>query len=109
MNGKTMAFQLSIPRLIYWPVFAGIMMLAMRLYAPVGLYPTLAISQSTSNTVTITVISGNADGYALQMSTNLASSSWVYLRTNLTPVTPVVFDNIRITNSHAFLRMTIPH
>jgi hypothetical protein len=69
-------------RLLYWPVFVATMMLTLRLYAPFIPPPVLAISHLKSNTVTITVISGSSYNYALQMSTNLNTPSWINIRTN---------------------------
>ena len=98
----------SISGLLRWPVFAGIMMLTIRSYAPFLALPYLAISRPTSNTVTITVTSGNPYNYTLQMSTNATGPTWVSLRTNYTFVAPVVFTNVPATNPCEFYRLVSP-
>jgi hypothetical protein len=95
-------------RLLYWPVFVATMMLTLRLYAPFIPPPVLAISHLKSNTVTITVISGSSYNYALQMSTNLTTPSWIKIRTNYAVVPPIIFTNIPATNPCEFFRMVTP-
>jgi hypothetical protein len=95
-------------RLLYWPVFVATMMLTLRLYAPFIPPPVLAISHLKSNSVTITVISGSSYNYALQMSTNLTTPSWIKIRTNYAVVPPIIFTNIPATNPCEFFRMVTP-
>jgi hypothetical protein len=102
----TCAFGFS--RLLYWPVFVATMMLTLRLYAPFLPPPVLAISQLKSNTITITVIRGSSYNYALQMSTNLTTPSWINIQTNYSVVPPIIFTNLPATNSCEFFRMVTP-
>jgi hypothetical protein len=95
-------------RLLFWPVFVATMMLTLRLYAPFIPPPVLAISHLKSNTVTITVISGSSYNYALQMSTNLTTPSWINIQTNYSVVPPIIFTNLPATNSCEFFRMVTP-
>jgi hypothetical protein len=82
-------------------------MLAMRLPAP-PIPPVLSISQVESNSVTITVIGGNPFNYALQMSTNPASTNWTSIQTNYAVLPPIVFTNIPATNATEYFRMINP-
>lgn len=82
-------------------------MLVMRLPAP-PIPPMLSISQITSNSVTITVISGNPYNYVLETSTNLTSPDWVIIATNYAVAPQVVFTNIPATNAIEYFRMVNP-
>jgi hypothetical protein len=95
-------------RLLYWPVFVATMMLTLSLYAPFIPPPVLAISHLKANAVTIMVISGSSYNYALQMSTNLTTPSWINIRTNYSVVAPIIFTNILATNPCEFFRMVTP-
>ena len=99
---------LLIERTAFWFLFGGLMFLTIHSYAPIPVAPYLSISRSSSNTVTITVISGSAYNCALQMSTNTAKSPWVNIRTNYSTASPVIFTNIPATNAHTFFRMVSP-
>src|SRR5664279_4173288 len=94
MKRITKANILQNSRFAYWSILGGMMLLTPRLYAPFQPPPYLAISRPTTNTVSITVVSGGSYNYALQMSTNLTGSSWVNIQTNYSFVTPVIFTNM---------------
>ena len=83
----------------------GTVALTARLQAFPPVPPVLAISQPSSNTVTVTVIAGSPYSYALQMSTNLSSTNWVNLQSNYTVPTPITFTNLPATNSSEYFRM----
>jgi len=91
-------------RLPFLAIFAGAMVLTMRLYAP-PIPPVLSISQPLSNSVTVTVVSGNAYNYALQMSTDLTATNWINIQSNYVIPTPITFTNIPATNNSEYFRM----
>jgi hypothetical protein len=96
-----------IPQKARWRVLAiltGTLLLAMPLYAP-PIPPVLSISQPSSNSVTVTVVSGNAYNYALQMSTDLSTTNWTSLQSNYVVPTPIVFTNMPATNNSEYFRM----
>ncbi len=81
MNNESAAHVLPKSRLRFLATFVGTLVLAVRLYAP-PIPPVLAISQPVSNSVTVTVVSGNAYNYALQMSTHLTTTTWINIQSN---------------------------
>ena len=104
MNKKSEARVLPKSRLPFLAIFAGTLVLTMRLYAP-PIHPVLSISKPLSNSVTVTVVSGNAYNYALQMSTNLTTTNWINIRSNYVIPTPITFTNIPATNNSEYFRM----
>jgi hypothetical protein len=104
MNKKSEARVLPRSRLPFSAIFAGTLMLTMRLYAP-PVPPVISISQPLSNSVTVTVVSGNAYNYALQMSTNLTTANWINIQSNYVVPPPITFTNIPATNSSEYFRL----
>jgi hypothetical protein len=104
MNENSEVRVLPKSRRPFLAFFAGTMVLTLHLYAP-PIPPVLSISQPLSNSVTVTVVSGNAYNYALQMSTNLTTTNWINIQSNYVIPTPITFTNIPATNNPEYFRM----
>jgi len=104
MKKNSEACVLPRSRLPLLAIIAGTLVLAVRLYAP-PVPPVLSISQPLSNSVTVTVVSGNAYNYALQMSTDLTTTNWINIQSNYVIPAPITFTNIPATNNPEYFRM----
>jgi hypothetical protein len=104
MNKNSEACVLLKSRMPLLAIFAGTLVLTIRLYAP-PIPPVLSISRPVSNSVTVTVVSGNAYNYALQMSTNLPTTNWINIQSNYVIPTPITFTNLPATNNSEYFRM----
>jgi hypothetical protein len=104
MNEESAARVRPRSRLAFLAMFAGTLVWAVRLYAP-PVPPVLSISGPVSNSVTVTVVSGEAYNYALQMSTNLSTTNWINIQSNYVVPTPITFTNIPATNNTEYFRM----
>ena len=93
-------------------IFVGVLMLTMRLYAPVlPQIPILSVNRPVTNSVTITVTNGFPSPLLfpeiLQMSTNLTAPNWINLQTNSPIGGVIIITNIPATNPYEFFRTVI--